>query len=906
MSTPVSLNGTSYSIPATGEGAWGTEVSNYLIAIASGLLSKAGGSFTLTADADFGANYGLKAVYYKSRGTVSTAGILRLANNESIGWRDQANSADLELKVNTSDVLEFGGNPLVTLALGTAEYVLKMNSGGTAYEWGQILNAGISASAGIDASKISAGVVSNTEFDYLNGVTSAIQTQLDALTTGAASSTDNALARFDSTTGKIIQNSVAILSDAGALSGLTQLDVDNLRLDGNTLSSTDTNGDINLTPDGTGKTATTRPLEVSGTSSYVKIPSLTTSQRDALSAAAGQVIFNSDNSKYEAYDGSAWSELGSSGASGINYIENHDFESTPDESTPDGWTDQDTDFAITAESTNAIRGTVSGYLEATASASANDVIYYAFTLDRGDKNKLMRLSFDYEGDSNYTADDISVDIYDVTNATAITPSVTNIGAGPGRFEALFVTTDSTSYRLRFTLNTGSTALALAIDDVRVTPELTVTANPMTGWISFSTVSNLTTNIKSQSGFYRRVGDTMEVMAGLSFNGDNDDGLLIPALPTGFTVNTDYIPAITGTQNETCIGGWYFRDASASPDDTWGGPVACDPANGALTLAFSDGASDLNVDTSSLPVDITTDDCISWHFKVPIAEWAGSVVTTANSRVKYYATSDTWDGDGTTTISGPEGQSMAGALTTRRKKTITTEFPIQPTDKIEVQIRGSSTGHWVPAVGFTAHGSVFGGIPALQYDGATAADSIGVSYRVTGSNTIEVYFGTEPFNDGTFSSAWSASWDWRVMVASNPLGIGTGLATATQAGAVESYVNTTWTPTENAKSNLTGTSSFNTATYTKIGDIVFVRIDNISGLSTTSTATRTYIEIVTTDLPGTTNSTQYYGSAKVKASGSEVAAAVGEAGSGNSNVFFAWKSDGTGSTGITSVFFHYEI
>ena len=38
---------------------------------------------------------------------------------------------------------------------------------------------------------------------------------------GPASSTDNALARFDATTGKLIQNSVGILSDAGVLTGLT-------------------------------------------------------------------------------------------------------------------------------------------------------------------------------------------------------------------------------------------------------------------------------------------------------------------------------------------------------------------------------------------------------------------------------------------------------------------------------------------------------------------------------------------------------------------------------------------------------------------------------------------------------------------------------------------------------------
>ena len=35
--------------------------------------------------------------------------------------------------------------------------------------------------------------------------------------TGPASSTDNALARFDGTTGKLLQNSVAILDDAGVL-----------------------------------------------------------------------------------------------------------------------------------------------------------------------------------------------------------------------------------------------------------------------------------------------------------------------------------------------------------------------------------------------------------------------------------------------------------------------------------------------------------------------------------------------------------------------------------------------------------------------------------------------------------------------------------------------------------------
>jgi len=49
-----------------------------------------------------------------------------------------------------------------------------------------IANTNISATANIDASKIGTGIVSNTEFNYLDGVTSAIQTQLNATASSSA------------------------------------------------------------------------------------------------------------------------------------------------------------------------------------------------------------------------------------------------------------------------------------------------------------------------------------------------------------------------------------------------------------------------------------------------------------------------------------------------------------------------------------------------------------------------------------------------------------------------------------------------------------------------------------------------------------------------------------------------
>jgi len=77
---------------------------------------------------------------------------------------------------------------------------------------------------------------------------------------GPASSTADALAVYTNTTGKAIRNSAATLTTGGVFSLTGQLNLDNLRLDGNTISSQDANGDIVASPNGTGKLRTTATL----------------------------------------------------------------------------------------------------------------------------------------------------------------------------------------------------------------------------------------------------------------------------------------------------------------------------------------------------------------------------------------------------------------------------------------------------------------------------------------------------------------------------------------------------------------------------------------------------------------------------------------------------------------------
>jgi hypothetical protein len=115
---------------------------------------------------------------------------------------------------------------------------------------GSLVNADINASAAIDASKIADGSVSNAEFQYLDGVTSSIQTQLgnkqplDAtLTALAAHNTNGILVQTaaDTFTGRSISAGSAIaVSNGDGVAGNPSIALD---IDGLTAITTPNNAD---------------------------------------------------------------------------------------------------------------------------------------------------------------------------------------------------------------------------------------------------------------------------------------------------------------------------------------------------------------------------------------------------------------------------------------------------------------------------------------------------------------------------------------------------------------------------------------------------------------------------------------------------------------------------------------
>ncbi|NBP55052.1 hypothetical protein EBU71_00640, partial [bacterium] len=114
---------------------------------------------------------------------------------------------------------------------------------------------------------------------------------------------------LDHTRGTLTASS-AIITDAN--SKIDNLKVDNLDLNGNTISSTDANGNIVLDPAGTGY------VSITGTNGIV-IPVGTTAQRAP--SIQGAVRYNTDTSSFEGYSGTTWGSLGGvRSVDGLTYI----------------------------------------------------------------------------------------------------------------------------------------------------------------------------------------------------------------------------------------------------------------------------------------------------------------------------------------------------------------------------------------------------------------------------------------------------------------------------------------------------------------------------------------------------------------------------------------------------------
>lgn len=225
MSVPLTINGAVFNYPVDFDTNWGIEATGWAQAVTSGMLQKAGGSFPLTAAVDFGTAFGMLVKSVTSKTTnPATAGYLSLAKTDAIEWRNNANSGNLSLAIDGSDNITFNGSPLSLTSLADGKIFVGnvsnvpvavfLSGDATITNTGvltiantavtnaklasnAVTNVKVDAAAAIAVTKLAAqtahraatfdasgfltpSTTTDTELGYSSGVTSAIQTQLNA------------------------------------------------------------------------------------------------------------------------------------------------------------------------------------------------------------------------------------------------------------------------------------------------------------------------------------------------------------------------------------------------------------------------------------------------------------------------------------------------------------------------------------------------------------------------------------------------------------------------------------------------------------------------------------------------------------------------------------------------------
>jgi hypothetical protein len=526
-----------------------------------------------------------------------------------------------------------------------------------------------------NATSISNTPSGNLEATTVQDALNELQGDVDERVVGPASATNLAIARFNGTTGKIIQSGTGTITTAGAVSGLTGIvssgtstfsgavnfsanTTDSATTGSSAVIATQTSSVIRLTNSSlvsiAGYANTTggrRTVIINATGSDITVEnenlSITAAQRIVTgtgssvtlkNGASIELIYNATTARHQLIGG-----VGSGGVGGINYIENPDFEENttgwstyldPAGVAPVDGTGGDPEIiniTIDRSTASPLRGIASLLITKPGLNAQGSGVSTDFSIDAADLTKLVDISFDYTTSANYADGDFRVYIVSKTVGTVIELVqrdlfASNNGTYTGRFQAL---PNDTEYRLVLHCAvTYALAFDVKIDNVRVGPSAPRVKGPVvTDWQSYTptiTASTGSVTNATWTGRFRRVGDTAEVRINGIFSATSAAfTTLLAGLPSGLAVDGSKI--VTSANAFTVVGHGSLADAGVgnyTATVTWAGAsgqvrVDSDAAN--QTYVVNGGTS------NTTPFTFNSGDSVNIEFRVPILGWSSNLV-----------------------------------------------------------------------------------------------------------------------------------------------------------------------------------------------------------------------------------------------------------------------------------------
>lgn len=489
-----------------------------------------------------------------------------------------------------------------------------------------------------------------------------------------------------------------------------------------------------------------------------------------------------------------------------------------------GWVASGAGITVTTETTatllpdNSTQTTGIKFLR----VSGADYAYKRFTLDQADYNKKLKIVKDiaYAG----TAGDYTVRVFSNTavnyagTSTELTVSPsTSIPTGTGQVQMSFDSTGSTAPYLEVRIYGNSGTTPIYMNNFLVGPGV-IGSQPAIGvWTSF-TPALINIPVTSAVGFWRRVGDSMQVRVSADPTGAAT-GTIGLSVPTGYTINTAALTSATTFNNNlgTVIG----RPINGAEATVYMGSVQylSTTVVGVIGVgAVKTGDTASGVWNATVPSTwAASGDTLAFDFTIPIAEWAGTgtLNSGAGAQVQFYSSSNgTWDAAAAVSNTVAGVSSITSALTANRSKVV--RLPYAPQNISDVKLVFMPTGFTAPV----------GQETWAPYVGTGGFDFGAKVTALSGTDVTVTFFQNKvqgtTFNSATGAGGWgTVDGAWGLIVANPSSPVGFGLATATDSGLVSGNLG--------YPGSLTGAA----VPTGKIGEVVYLNqptLTNVTGIT----------------------------------------------------------------------------
>ena len=548
---------------------------------------------------------------------------------------------------------------------------------------------------------------------------------------------------------------------------------------------------------GTSPTITT-PILAGGTASNTSrwtVPSAAKATLDGLARVEGVIVYGTDTDKLYADDGSSLIAIGAGGSGEVNVILNPNDNNATWTTTGSGPTATTTSTAgnLPLNTVVGISTAIQLTSDTAAQTEASNHFNYAFTTPQTLARKL-KVEFWMVPGSNFLDGEWTVSIYAGSTRQALSTdssSVTYLPNVSGKYVTTFDAEASTAYTLRFArpVNAATDAAVLNINGIVVGPGIQPQGAVVEDWKSYTpTFSAGWGTVTNGSGFYRRVGSSMELQI-YGTGGTVAGSVATITIPTGFTINTSVLYASGGATESNTVG-------FGTCDSTGSFSVLANNNTAANVLGVGGGSVTNTFQNGNVLFNNTKN--FSIFASIPIAEWAGSgTVNLAQNDVEYSynSSTSTTAADTTSFAYGPSG-ALIGSITAGLTRRVRFKSPILATDKIELELSYDRVV-WCPATQLNSMKSYYD-------DGGTDSYGCGV-YTITNATDVNIVFAKYARDDNTGGGAgiaWSTiggTYYWRVKKSAGGQAVGFGNVSQSSSGLVKSAGQLLGTNTNDAAS-----------------------------------------------------------------------------------------------------------